>query len=381
LAFIKDMGTSEPRPGRPGVLFGLNADAGRLIGVEIGVGFISVAVTDMAAQLVWHRKIETTLSEEFSERHQRNVLRSAERLVQEAIKKGVGSHRLFGIGVGVPGLVDQGSGTLLFAPNLHWRNVPIRERWSELFAVPVIVENEANAAALGEQMFGNAQGVDDFIYLSAGVGLGGGIVVHGKLYGGSGGLAGEVGHMTIVPDGPQCNCGNRGCWETLVSPTAIIRQVREAIAKGRSPSFSIIASDAKDSGALDTLRMDQVLKAAAHKDPVVVDILNEVGRYLGIGIANLVNIFNPSLVVMGGVLSLVGPYVLARAQEEVKTRSIAPPGQGMKIILSRFKSDACVMGGVSLILRRILSDPGAWRAKHSFRSRSDHALVLQSSAL
>lgn len=379
--FVKEMGRSDPRPGRPGTLLGLNPDAGCLIGVEIGVDFISMVVTDMKAEVVWQHKLNTSLKAVSPSRRQKRVLESAERLVQEAITKGVGRHRLFGIGVGVPGLVDQTTGTLLFAPNLQWWNVPLQEKWSNRFGVPVIVENEANAAALGEQMLGTAKGVDDFIYLSAGVGLGGGIVLRGKLYGGTGGFAGEVGHMTIVPDGPQCNCGNRGCWETLVGPTAIIRQVREAVVNGHSPRLSIICNGANGNGVLETLRMDQVLEAAAQGDPVVLDILNKVGRYLGIGIGNLINIFNPSLVVMGGVLSLVGQYVLPQAQQEVNARAMAPPRRGVKIIVSRFRFDACVMGGVSLILRRILGDPAAWRPRQPPVSRPENVLVLQRSAL
>ena len=134
----------------------------------------------------------------------------------------------------MPGLIDHATGTLLFAPNLGWSNVPLREMWQR-FGVPVIVENEANAAALGEYMLGVAKHVDNFIYLSAGVGLGGGLMIDGKLYGGVGGYAGEIGHMTLAPDGPQCTCGNRGCWETFVGPTAILDRVRQAAQEGHTP--------------------------------------------------------------------------------------------------------------------------------------------------
>ncbi|MBP1774207.1 MAG: hypothetical protein H6Q86_213 [candidate division NC10 bacterium] len=374
--FVKEGGRSEPRPGRPGTLLDVNPDGGRLIGVEIGVGFVSVAVTDMKAEVRWRQKVDVTIAPAPSRQHQARVLETAERLVQTAIAKTVGRHRMLGIGLGVPGLVDHKTGTLLFAPNLHWRDVPLRDRWIERFGVPVIVENEANAAALGEQMLGTAKGVDDFIYLSAGVGLGGGLVVRGELYGGTGGFAGEVGHMTIEPDGPPCNCGNRGCWETLAGPTTIIRKVREAIAAGRAPRQTLVGD-----GALEALRMDQVLQAAASGDPVVLEILGEVGCYLGIGIANLINVFNPSLVVMGGVLSLVAPYVLPRARQEVEARAVAAPRREVRILVSRFKFDACVMGGVSLILRKILSDPVAWRPQQRPSGRPERALVLRRGVL
>jgi glucokinase-like ROK family protein len=374
--FVRESGMSEPRPGRPGVLIDLNPDAGRMIGVEIGVGFISVIVTDLKARAVWQRKVETDGRErKFTSQRQTRVLDLAERVVRRAISEAASRHRLFGIGLGVPGLVDHATGTLLFAPNLRWRDVPLRDRWALRFGVPVIVENEANAAALGEQMLGAARGVDDFIYLSAGVGLGGGLVMGGRLYGGTGGFAGEVGHMTILPDGPQCNCGNRGCWETLVGPTAILRKVRQAAVGARVPSLPALGKSAA------TLRMQHVLDAAAQGDPLILEVLSDVGRYLGIGIANLVNTFNPRRVVLGGVLSLAGPYFLPRARQEFAARALAAPRQGVEIALSAFKFDAGVMGGVSLILRRILSDPAAWQAQKAPEVSLESNLVLRRSAL
>ncbi len=373
--FVREGGRSEPRPGRPGTLIDLNPDAGRVIGAEIGVGFVSVIVTDMKARVVWQRKVETQETRTAVSERQKRVLDLAERLVQKAIREAASAHRLFGIGLGVPGLVDHVTGTLLFAPNLHWRDVPLRERWTERFGVPVIVENEANAAAFGEQMLGVAKGVADFVYLSAGVGLGAGFMIGGELYTGVGGFAGEVGHMTVEPDGPQCNCGNRGCWETLVGPTAILRQVREAAAHARSSKLS-----APGSGEESRLRMEHVLEAALRQDAAVLKILNEVGRYLGLGIANLINMLNPSLIVLGGVLSLAAPYILPRAREEVSLHALVQPRKGVEIIVSAFKFDACVMGGVSLILHKILSDPVAWQPR-TVPAASDRNLLLQRSAL
>ncbi len=354
--FVKEAGHVNSRPGRPGVVIDLNPDAGRIIGAEIGVDFVSTVLADMKAGVVWQRKIETTAAGH--KPSQAQVLEQAELLVQEALQQMADTgHRLFGIGLGVPGLVDHSTGTLLFAPNLGWNHVPLREMWKR-FNVPVIVENEANAAALGERMLGVAKQVDNFIYLSAGVGLGGGIVIDGKLYGGVGGYAGEIGHMTLAPDGPQCNCGNRGCWETLIGPTAIIERVQQAASEGRTP---ILMSLPEVSGNIKSLRMKHVLEAAERGEPVVLHVLDDVGRYLGIGMASLLNAFNPSLVVLGGVLSLAGAYILPRAQREVDLRALAATRTGVTITLSAFKFDAGVMGGVSLILREILSNPTAWR--------------------
>ena len=351
---VKESGMSNQRPGRPGVLIDINPEGGRIIGVEIGVGFITVIVVDMKAQALWRRKMETTeAGKPLTELSQAEVLEQAEHLVQEAVAEATTCDcRLFGIGLGVPGLVNHSTGTLLFAPNPGWRNVPLRDMWRQRFGVPVVVENEANAAALGEHMLGVARQLDNFIYLSAGVGLGGGLVIDGKLYGGVGGYAGEIGHMTLEPEGPQCNCGNRGCWEMLVGPRAILQRVRQAAVEGRAPELL-----AQCSGNANAIQMEHVLQAAAQGQPAVLVALAEVGRYLGIGIANLVNALNPKMIVLGGVLSAVGPYILPRAQHEVNQRALETARDGMQIKISAFQLDACVMGGAALILRGILNNP------------------------
>lgn len=356
--FVKETGLSSAHLGRPGVILDLDPDAGRIIGAEIGVGFISVVVTDWKAGVVWQRKVDTT------DNAQAQVLPQTETLVQQAVQHVAESgHRLLGIGLGVPGLVDRASGTLLFAPNLEWRDVSLRDPWQRRFGVPVVVENEANAAALGEHMLGVARQVDNFVYISAGVGLGGGLMIDGKLYGGAGGFAGEIGHMSIEPDGPQCKCGNRGCWETLVGPTAILERARRAAAEGSTPR--LLAMSGGDPGGI---RMEHILQAAAKGEAAVLDDLSEAGRYLGLGIANVVNTFNPSLVVLGGVLSLAGPYVLPRAQQEVEARALTAARQGVTVVVSAFKFDACVMGSVSLIMREILSNPTVWQPQTTRRT-------------
>lgn len=371
---VKERGTSNQRPGRPGILIDINENAGRIISAEIGVGSITVVVADMKAKVLWRRNVETTeAGESLTGLSQAHVLERAEHLLQEAIAEATTCDcHLFGIGLGVPGLVNHSTGTLLFAPNLGWRNVPLRDMWHHRFGVPVIVENEANAAALGEHMLGVARQLDSFVYLSAGVGLGGGLVIDGKLYGGTGGYAGEVGHTTLDPEGPQCNCGNRGCWEMLVGPRAILQRVRQAAIEGRAADLL-----AQCGGNVDAIQMEHVLRAAAQGQPAVVIALAEVGRYLGIGIANLINALNPKMVVLGGVLSAVSPYILPRAQYELDQRALETAREGTEIKISAFKLDACVMGGVALVLRAILDNPVVWQHKVAPMSPLDeHSVFL-----
>ena len=355
---VRETGTVQAGPGRPGVMIDIDPEGGRLIGVEIGVGFISVVLADLKANIVWRRKIETHDAALSMAQDQTFVLTQAASALQEAIDQvRVTGRRLLGIGVGVPGLVDHATGTLLLAPNLGWSNVPLRAMWQR-FGVPVVVENEANAAALGEYILGAARHVENFIYLSTGVGLGGGLMIGGQLYGGVGGYAGEIGHMTLAPDGPACNCGNRGCWETLVGPAAILDRLRQAAREGRVP---LLLSLPGVEGDLQAIRMAHVFEAAERGDGVVLNVLDDVGRYLGIGIASLLNALNPSQVVLGGALSVAGSYLLPRIQREVETRALAAARANVEIKLSAFKFDACVMGGVSLILREVLRDPTHWK--------------------
>lgn len=336
------------RTGRPGMLLELNPDGGCAVGVEIGVDFISAVLTDFVARVLWRKRIPTN-----PEEGQDVIIGQAEEIVQEALAVGRGRGLpLLGIGLGVPGLVDIHEGTLVFAPNLRWCDVPLRQMWTQRFGLPVFVENEANAAALGEYYFGNARGVQNLIYLSAGVGLGGGIIIKGKLFRGSNGYAGEVGHMTVDPDGELCGCGKRGCWETLVGPRAIARRVRRALESGEQSSIpSLIEND------LDRIDVSIVVQAAQAGDPVARTALEEVGTYLGIGISNLVNAFNPEMVVVGGVLSLAGPFLVPIIEETVQTHALPQPRKALTITTSAHGVDACVMGAAALVLDEVLREP------------------------
>jgi glucokinase len=192
--------------------------------------------------------------------------------------------------------VDVSTGTLLFAPNLKWSDVPLRRQLESKFNFPTYVDNEANMAALGESYFGAARGSDFVLYVSSGVGLGGGIVLNRRILPGAAGFAGEVGHMTMDPNGPRCNCGNFGCWETFVSQWAVFRRVREAVAAGQASSL-VNATQ----GDLEKLTIPLMVEAARAGDAVARAALEETGRYFGVGLANLINALNPQRVVIGGL--------------------------------------------------------------------------------
>jgi glucokinase-like ROK family protein len=344
--FVREIGRGPSSPGRPGVLLELNPGAGSIIGLEIGVDFILLLLTDFKAQILWRWEEKNTDNQQPDS----TIERAADIIAQAISKSKEFGLSVMGMGIGIPGLIDVETGTVLFAPNLHWRDVPIRDELNRRFAIPIIVDNDANTAALGEKYFGVAQDSDDFVYLSAGVGLGGGIFIGGQLYRGYRGYAGEVGHMTIVENGKKCNCGNQGCWETLVSQTAVLNRVQDALDQGKASQLV-----AKDSGDQPSITIGNVLQAAKEGDDIAKAALQETGYYLGIGVANLVNMFNPEMVILGGILSGGGSIILSSIEDVLQDRAFCEQYDKVEVLLSTHGFDACVMGGVALVLNTVLS--------------------------
>ncbi len=333
--------------GRPSVSLTLRPDGGAVIGVEIGVDFVFILLTDFVARPIWQDWIDLG-----SGLSQVEVLVKAERSIEEAIRIANDRHlRLLGIGLGLPGLVNVKKGELIFAPNLDWRDVPLRLMWNQRFHLPVYVENEANLAALGEYYFGVARGVENFIYLSSGIGLGGGIIIDGKLYRGGHGFAGEIGHIQRDPRGELCGCGRRGCWETQVGPRAVLRRVKQALLE--SPDVPRPAGFAAD---LSNLTFHIVIDAALNGDLICRKAFEEVAIDLGLGIADLANLFNPDLAVIGGALSLGKEILLPVIEKTVLAEALPPSVKDLRIAFSERGNEACVYGAVAVVLDDILRE-------------------------
>lgn len=349
--YVREVGYESPGrgAGRLAMLLTLNPEAGYIVSAEIGVDSISVICTDFAPEIAWRSQvqIDPTMS-------QRVILDHVLALLHSALEEGEKTAgRLLGLAVGVPGLVDQETGMLLFAPNLGLRDVPLRAILEEEFNCLVFVENEASLAALGEHYFGAAQGCDEVLYISAGIGVGGGLIHNGHVYRGTSGVAGEVGHMVFNPGGEPCNCGSRGCWETEVSQRALFRRIEQALAGGRpSLAFELCGGDLK------RLSIPLVVQAAQAGDPVCLEALEKTGRLLGQGAASLVNALNPELVILGGPLSLAGEFLLPLIQAELECCALPWPRMAARAEVARHGLDACVLGGVALIYQAILADPG-----------------------
>ena len=336
------------RIGRPGLLLELNPRGGFAVGIEIGVDFISLVVTDFIANILWQQRVKSDPGESLE-----TFLDRAYKMTEEGLKIGNDLNlRPLGIGLGIPGLVDLRHGELKFAPNLGWENVPICQLWSKRFNLPIFVDNEAKAAAMGEYYFGVARGQNNFIFLNAGVGLGAGIMIDGKLFRGSHGYASEVGHMIMDPQGELCGCGKRGCWETQVGPRAVIRRFKETMAKGIPSSMPYAANN-----ETDNITFESIANAALNGDDAAIIAMKEVGEKLGFGIANLVNSFNPQMVILGGELNYASKIMLPVIKEVVAANALKLESQDLVIAASMHGRDACVMGAVALVLDDIFNEP------------------------
>jgi glucokinase len=252
-----------------------------------------------------------------------------------------------GIGIAIAGVLDSKNGILTSSPNLpHWKNVPLKSMIEDRLHLDTFLINDANAAALGEHRFGAGIGTQNLVYLTVSTGIGGGIIIDGNLYEGSTGSAGELGHMTIDVNGPRCNCGNYGCLEVLASGTAVARGAVEHINKGATS----LLNDMKEN--ISDITAEDVAKAARQGDKLATEIIAGASYYLGIGLANIVNIFNPQVIVIGGGMSKMGGMLLTPAKEIVKRRAFKLPARTARIIRSKLGNDSGIIGTAANVLDR-----------------------------
>ncbi|MFN8482960.1 MAG: ROK family transcriptional regulator [Anaerolineae bacterium] len=363
--YIRENGLNTGDTGRPSIQLELNPAAGAIIGAEIGVDFVSVLLTDFSAGMLW-RLYERTSHLDGRDAILKRVVKGLSQARDAARQVGL---PVLGAGLGAPGLVDVATGTLLFAPNLGWADVPLRQPLEDCFDFPVYVDNEANLAALGEAYFGAAEDARYVLYIHSSVGLGAGVVLDRRILSGVAGYAGEVGHMTVEPNGPPCACGNHGCWETVASQRALFDRIHAAVAGGRA-SWLVEATD----GRLDQITIQLVIAAARRRDAVALDAIAETGRYLGIGLAGLINLLNPERVVFGGMLSLAHEYLLPTMKAEIERRALRWSREGADIVIAKYGPDACAIGGVATVYHRVLSRPLAAREPRDGKSRHPDAL-------
>ncbi len=327
--------------GRPRMALRLVPEAQYAVGIHIGVGNIRVAVTDLRAHILSYLSLDHPL-----DKPAEAVLAETAELVNQAItQSGVNPQNVIGIGVGASGLVNPDTGINIIAPNLGWRNAPLREWLAKPLGLPVCVENNVRAMALGEALFGAAQNVRVLAFVYARIGVGAGLVVDGQLYRGSGAGAGEIGHTMIIPDGGElCRCGNTGCLETLVSEPVIVGLAKELAGQN---GCGILATHLQQ---VEELTIEQVFTAARAGDTPTQIMLTQRARYMGIALANLVNILNPELILLGGIFTQEHNLLLPTIEATMRQHAFANLGQRVRLQPTGFGRNAGVIGGAALAL-------------------------------
>jgi predicted NBD/HSP70 family sugar kinase len=329
------------RRGRPQTDLRLVPGSRFAISIHFDVDSVKIALTDLYAQPLHLRSLPLTRGDA-PERILADITQIIYALVAES---GIDERLIAGVGVGASGLVDPYTGVNKIAPNLDWHDVPLQEALSKALRMPVAINNNVRAMALGEMLFGAGRESYSLAFVYSRVGVGAGFVVGGQLYRGSGAGAGEIGHTTIIPDGGElCRCGNTGCLETLVSEPAIARAAQALAAEQPRGVLAGLLENGEGT------TIERVFAAARAGDAAVKTLLEERAHFMGIALANLVNVLNPELIVMGGIFAQGQDLLLPTCEATMRARAFAGLGERVALQTTRFEGRAGVVGAAALAL-------------------------------
>ncbi len=332
---LEEVDVPQERRGRPEKLLLLRPQAARLMSLVLDVDHFEIGLVDLSGRLSNHQihpmppgvapdDILPTIAAELS------ILLESE------------PDPVWGLGISVPGIVNA-DGVLVSSPNLHWSDLPLKERFEETVGVPVMVANEADAAALGEYYFGNGKGSALLIYLSLGVGIGCGIVMEGHLFTGVSGAAGEIGHTTLMLDGPLCPCGRRGCFEALASTRALVEAAH--------------AYPEAEPG----LSSREIIARSLEGERWALQAVHNIADYVGQAAVNIVNLFDPDRLILGGPLAQAENYLLWPVERRLETESISHKNRQLTVQMSTFRDQSTIIGSGACVLEQVLQDSSLGR--------------------
>ncbi len=322
-----------------------------IIGVDLGgTNIVAGALTVDGTRHLNIRSIPTNVSlgdEGVADR----MVTLVEEVIRDTMHQtGVERSDFVGVGVGAPGPLDREKGIVLVAPNLGWQNFPLRDRMHDRLSLPTTLDNDANCATFGEWWQGAARGGRNVVGLTIGTGIGGGLILNGVLYHGASDMAGEIGHTTIDLNGRHCKCGNYGCLEAYASASAIATRAREVLVREEGES----SIPAMVHGRFEDITAQTVYDAAKAGDSVANEIVRDTARYLGAGVANLLNIFNPDTVVLAGGVTAAGDALFVPLRAEVRRRAFGPAVRAVKIVPGTLPGSAGVVGAVASFKQQYL---------------------------
>jgi glucokinase len=315
-----------------------------VVGIDLGGTKILAGVFNLQLKCLGRSKSSTKAA-----RGPDSVIQRIARTVQDAVDEcDLEMKRVRGVGIGAPGAVDPESGRVIFAPNLNWEDIPLRKELQDLLGVPVFVENDANVCTLGVFETELDSKPRHMVGIFLGTGIGAGVVLNGELYSGLNRTAGEIGHMILEVGGPKCSCGNRGCFEALAGRNAIFRKIQTAIRDGQKTVLTELLGD-----NLEDLRSGDLRKAIRRGDKLVERVIEETAEYTGIAVANVINMLNPEVVVLGGgIMDALEDEMMAIIVETAKDYALQGTAKGIEIIASKLGDDAGIVGAAVLARRR-----------------------------
>lgn len=330
------------RVGRPRRMLQLLPNARYVVGIHIGIGMFRVAVTNLYAEIIYNKRFNFP-----ADQPALDVLDDIAQLVRETINKSrVDKRLILGIGVGASGLVNHETGVNLHAARLGWHDIPIQEYLEQHLDLPICVDNNVRAMALGEAYFGQGRGVDVLAFIYGRIGVGSGIVVNGQVFRGSGAGAGEIGHTIVMPhNGDLCGCGHYGCLETLISEPVLVREAKVLAEKHSDSILAEYLSNAKEKP------IDAIFAAACDGDQSALALIKSRVQYLGIALANLVNLLNPELIILGGMFAQGSELILSEVETMMRELSFAGLGENVQLKPTHFGWRAGVIGAASLALK------------------------------
>ncbi|HHT96286.1 MAG TPA: ROK family transcriptional regulator [Clostridiales bacterium] len=346
---IHVVGKGESNGGKRPELLGMISNAYYMVGVDIGRSKTIAIIMNLNGDIIYKKKIKTGNTNPAIEL----LERTTEIINQTILESKISINKILGIGIVTPGLIDYKNGVVIFSPDFQWENVNIKKHLGNAFEIPIHVESSNRAMALGEGWFGAAEKSKYFICINLGHGIGSAIMEKGDFYRGNSGSSGEIGHITLEKDGPICDCGNRGCLEALASGNAIAERAKKYINDGKSTEITKFIEN-----GINNIEAKEVFDAAKTGDLIANKIIDEAIEYLGIGIANYINLLDPDLIVLAGGMVNAGDCFIDKVKESIKRRQMKFAGTNVRLEVTKLGMDAAAIGAASIILRKIIENGG-----------------------
>ncbi|GIJ68371.1 ROK family protein [Virgisporangium ochraceum] len=342
LGLLSEVGYEDSNGGRPRALLSINSDGGRLVGIDVAETYVHVEVFDPALAVLASVEEELHPEENRPDQVVAHIVSSVRAALSSA---SVPPERVLGVGVSVPGQVDREGGVSVYAPNWNWHDVPLRSLLAESLNLPLYLDNPLRACLVAELWFGAGRGRQDVVVVNLGTGVGAGLAFGGELYRGATNSAGEWGHTTLVVDGRLCHCGSRGCVETYVGAPGIMQNLRDM-----APTSPMLHPDDQ------TATIAALARGVAAGDPVAVKVVTETARYLGIAVADLINLVNPEVIVLSSwVAAQLGGPLLAEVRAVVDRHALRRPRAATEITLCGLAGNPVSLGAATFALKQYLT--------------------------